>query len=216
MTVDTFPAVNTSLAFVTFWLLLIGLGRRLRLARGGWLGHAALVIVPLVMLLVPFKGLPLWSWAYGVFPNPSIPLIGLLLARTIKHLFDLALYERADWRATWIFGAVLGTVIYPASMLGGEVDLYYWGWDVVATGWTMAGAACAFIAFGNRFGVVLLCALGAFVLSGLESSNGWDYVVDPVYWLASVAVLVRLGVGRLVAMVRARRTASALVPLAAP
>jgi hypothetical protein len=41
--------------------------------------------------------------------------------------------------------------------------------------------------------VLLVAALVAFALGALESSNCWDYVVDPIYWLASIVVIVRRG-----------------------
>ena len=41
----------------------------------------------------------------------------------------------------------------------------------------------------NRFGWLLLVSVVAYDLRVLESPNFWDYLVDPVYWLLSLAML---------------------------
>ena len=41
----------------------------------------------------------------------------------------------------------------------------------------------------NRFGVVLLLAILAYRLRLLESTNYWDYLVDPIGWVVSMIAL---------------------------
>ena len=42
----------------------------------------------------------------------------------------------------------------------------------------------------NAFGIVLLAAGGFWQLGCLESDNAWDYLIDPIYWLLSIANLI--------------------------
>jgi len=76
-----------------------------------------------------------------------------------------------------------------------------------------------FLAWGNRFGVVLLSALLAYALTALESRNCWDYVMDPFFWLISLGILVvRAGImslswiKRVASRVRAHAVAETQAP----
>jgi len=192
-TVPHLPTLDALPTCFVLWLLFIGLGARLKAlppTRGTYL---ALAVVAAAALLVPIRGLPLWSWVFSCYPNPSLPMLGLLVARRLPRFAGITFFQRGDWLATWVFGAVAGSAIYLPPLLNAPVDLYYWGWDRDHAAWILAGGAVALLAAGNRFGILLLVTLVGFTLSGLESSNCWDYVLDPVYWLASVLVLVRQG-----------------------
>lgn len=135
---------------------------------------------------VPIGGLPLWSRVFSFYPNPSLPMLGLVCAALGQRFLGLELLARADWRATWIFGAVTGTILYLHSMTFGAIDLYYWGWERDSAAWVLAAVTTGFLARGNRFGLVLLAALMAYAVGALESENCWDYVMDPFYWLFSL------------------------------
>lgn len=208
MTTPWLPYLDGIPTFAFLWLLLIGLGARLRLAPATRRGNALLVLGALAVLLVPLLSRPLWNWGFSYFPNPCLPLLGVLLARRCPRFLGLAVFSRADWIAIWGFGACVGSLVYLLPVLGSPVDLYYWGWDADHAAWVLAGAAALCLLLGNRLGLLLLAALVAFALSGHESANCWDYVIDPVYWLAGLIVLARHGLAWLLA----RRPA----PVAAP
>lgn len=139
-----------------------------------------------VLLLVPFGGSPLWNRAFSFFPNLSLPLLGVVCAALWPRVLGGTLFARADWVATWIFGAVVGSVLYVHPLVLGAVDLYYWGWEREAAGWGVAVLAVGLLACGNRLGVLLLAALAAYAMNTLESRNCWDYLVDPLLWLLSL------------------------------
>jgi hypothetical protein len=52
--------------------------------------------------------------------------------------------------------------------------------------WLIAGVAIIFLLLGNHFGLLLAGSLVVFLMGGLESKNGWDYVIDPIFWIASL------------------------------
>jgi hypothetical protein len=88
-----------------------------------------------------------------------------------------------------MFGACVGSVLYLHPLCFGTIDLYYWGWDREGP-WAIGALAIAFLACGNRLGVLLLLALIAFAVDVLESTNCWDYIIDPFFWLISVTVVI--------------------------
>jgi hypothetical protein len=151
----------------------------------------ALGLSAVAISFVPIDGLALWRWAFGIWPNPSLPLLGIVGISLARRLFGWNGLSATDRRALWIFGAVAGTILYLHSAFLGGVDLYYWGWDRVVSVSVLAAIAIAFVAMGNRSGILILTALVASQFGVLESANHWDYVIDPIYWLISVGVCVR-------------------------
>ncbi len=175
---------------VTLWLALLWAGERLKICRPGRTVKIVLGVATVVLLFVPAGRLSVWSWAFSICPNPSVPLLGAICAALWQNLFGVAVFKPADWRATWVFGAVAGTLLYLHPLAIGALDLYFWGWDPVVALSTLAGFAILFLAWGNRLGVLFFAALLAFELGVLESQNCWDYAVDPFFWLVSLGFVV--------------------------
>jgi hypothetical protein len=150
-------------------------------------------VVALLALCVPISGAPLCKRAFSFYSSPSLPFLGVVVAALCQHLFRFAMLRRSDWSTIWIFGAVAGSALYLHQLLFGAVDLYYWGWDRELSAWLLGSLVITFLAFGNRFGVLLLAGLLAYAVMALESRNCWDYVVDPIYWLVSVVVVAVRG-----------------------
>lgn len=183
------PAVCAVAAAGAVWLGWQSLG-----AWCGWRGRVYSGVGALVagaVLLLPMGGLPGWQWTYSVCPNPSLPLVILVLLGLWRRFGWSGGFQPADWDSAWAFGAIAGTLLYLHPLLPDTWDLYYWGWQHSVTVWVMAALALAALAFGLRFGLVLLGTLGAYELSVLESPNGWDYLVDPIYWFVSLALCAR-------------------------
>jgi hypothetical protein len=192
MSIPWLPPVDALATFALLWLLLLGLGER------GWppatvRAKIALAVLAFAGLLIPVGGLTVWAWIFSLHPNPSVPLLGLLLVLRFPRFLGFAFFHRPDWNATWLFGAGVGSVLYLPPMFGGGVDIYVWGWDTDVAIWTLAGVTVLLLALGNRLGVLLLAALPAFAAGMLESVNCWDYVIDPIYWLVSLGILIRRG-----------------------
>ena len=73
----------------------------------------------------------------------------------------------------------------------GSVDPYEWGWQFSPL-FVVMGVLTAWLLWrGYRFGLVLLIAGAAFHLRLLESTNYWDYLLDPVYFVVSIIATSR-------------------------
>jgi hypothetical protein len=208
------PIVSVFYALVsmaTLWLVLLWMVARLGLTRFALLIKVVCGLATPLLLFLPVGGLPLWSSAFSFFPNPSLPALGVVSAALCRSLCGVTILKPADWRATWMFGAITGSVLYLHPIFFRSLDLYYWGWDRAGAAWALAALAGIFLAGGNRLGVLLLGALIAYSVDALESANCWDYLIDPLYWLISLGVTVSWGINRLIV-----RRGSARVYVSAP
>ena len=157
----------------------------------GW----PLLIIPSALalgaLFISLDGIVLARWVASVSASFSVPFLGLLAIAAWERAFARPVLERRDRDAAWTFGAIAGLLLYPFALGVGSIDPYEWGWYRsplfvvvgVLTGWL--------IWTRHRFGILLLAAVIALHLRLGESSNYWDYLIDPVYWFASLVVLAR-------------------------
>jgi hypothetical protein len=177
-----------AVAVATLWLALLWCAR-LKPSRRTRIVKVLIGVATVALLFVPVRGLPLWSRAFSFYPNPSLPLLGIICAALWQRLLGLPVFKPADWRAVWWFGVIGGTVLYLHPFVFGGVDLYFWGWDRGLAVWSLAATTVVLLATGSRLGILLLAALLAYAVNALESQNCWDYVMDPFYWLISIAVV---------------------------
>ncbi|MEO6568934.1 MAG: hypothetical protein ABIO94_09245, partial [Opitutaceae bacterium] len=183
---STFYAV---VAVALLWLAVLWLCARFKIKRRSRAVKTLFGAVTVLTVFVPINGVPLWNRVFSFYPNPSLPMLGMACAALWQRLFGIVVFKPADWRATWIFGAIAGSVLYLHPMLFGAIDFYYWGWERNYATWTLAGLSIVFLVRGNRLGVLCLAALIAYAMGALESRNGWDYLMDPFYWLLSLSML---------------------------
>ena len=170
----------------TLWMALAWVVARLTGSRGSRAVILGIGASASVVAFVPIAGLSLWRWGLSIWPNPSVPLVGLACLALWRQWGGRSIFSRADIRVAWIFGAVAGSALGLQTLSPVALDLYRWGWDGMVAVGAVSALAVFLFARGNRFGILLLAAFLAWELGVLESTNLWDYVVDPVYWLVSL------------------------------
>jgi len=187
-------------SFVFPWLLVFWFLQKLAFASTSRLKHEsrpsrfflfALALLSLGIIMLPVGGIPLGRWLAGPNLSPSIPLLGLLTEQVLQGFFGRELFRPGERQAAWIFGALVGTLLYPFAMGLGSFDPYALGWGWSALFPIIALLTIYLIWKQNRFALLLLVSIVAYDLRWLESPNFWDYLVDPVYWLLSTCVLVK-------------------------
>ena len=175
------------------WLtLVLGLqilAGRCGLKARGWGRLLLLGLVAAGLLLLPVRGSSVAGWVRGVSANFSVSFTALVALAVWEGEFRRQWFSKADWTAGWTFGVVTGLGLYPFALGVGSFDPYGWGWSFSPL--FVAGAVLTALLLWkqNRFGLLLLLAIAAYHLRLLESANYWDYLLDPVYCLASIAVL---------------------------
>ena len=183
------------------WLLLWWIFQRVAGLRG-WSGTAVAGVVALAAVWFPWFGHPLPYWSAGLSANFSMIMAMLLAAGICDRARKDEILRSNDWRAAWIFGALASVLLYPSALGMGpqNFDAYALGWPWLFWGQSLvlfggaAVCAAALILRGNRFGYILLLALLGYAVGFQESTNLWDYLLDPVYGaVALLAVLWMLG-----------------------
>jgi hypothetical protein len=187
------PTVILLWSVVCPWLLLVlaaqGLVGLCGLKARGWPRLSVLGLVAAGLLLVPVQGMPIAGWVRGLNANFSLPFTGLIAIAVWEGEFRHKLFSKADWSAAWAFGAVAGLALYPFALGWGRFDPYEWGWQFSPLFAAGAVLTALLLWKRNRFGLLLLLAIAAYNLRLLESANYWDYLLDPVYCLVSLAGL---------------------------
>lgn len=171
-------------------ILFAALARRLGFnPRGaGWC--VGLGLIALGTLMIPVTGLPLARVLAAVVDHWSVPLLALLVAGVAKVFFGAELLRREDRQAMWIFGAVVGFVLYPLALGIGSIDPFAYGWHFSPL-FVLVGVVAMILQWRrNRFGVVLLLAFYAWLVGAAESLNLWDCLTDPVFFFVSLGALV--------------------------
>jgi len=172
------------------WLVLVWcLQRMVRLLKRQLRGGALLIVAgaaAAAVMLVPVQGLIVARWVAGVNTNFSVPLTAMLALLVYERVFERATLSEHEWNTAWGFGAIGGLVLYPMALGLSSFDPYEWGWPFSPLFVVIAVLTAWLIWRGNRFGILLLLAAAAFQFRLLESTNYWDYLLDPVYSLVAI------------------------------
>ncbi len=143
------------------------------------------------LLFCPVGGFPLIYWSSSLMSCFSLPLMGLLLILIIEQLFCCTFFSADDWKVAWIFGAAGSLVLYPAALGLGPIDPYAWGWGSGSFFILMASFTLVLLVARNRFAILLLIAIAAFDIKLQESTNLWDYLIDPIYAIVALMMSMR-------------------------
>ena len=136
------------------------------------------------------------EWFRGVAGDLSIVTILLLSCRVWRRLSGRDLLPAKEQGEVVRFAALAGAVLYPSALGLGTWDAYRLGYAPLVTllPALLALAVWARLA-GRRSAIVVPVVILAWCSSLLESTNLWDYLVDPfvaVYGLGwSVAAVFR-------------------------
>ena len=151
--------------------------------------------------------LPLVAYIRGISSDLSITLVALACLDLRQRLWGLA---AVDWRERMAVNAVVGVAalfLYPLALGWGDWDVYRAGWGAPGmwVGLLILSLFCW--AQGLRLvPILVVLALLAWRFGILESTNLWDYLMDP--WLAFAALFQCAKWGARQLLARFRRTRS--------
>lgn len=168
--------------------------RRLKRIHIGMLMGAAAIVVS-----APIGPLPLAAYARGWFGDLSVTTNVLLVIGIFPHLSGRRLVDRGQETAICRLVAVTALVFYPLALGIGPFDPYRLGYG---SPWFLTGLlTLALGAWIGRFHLISTCialAVLAHAMAWNESTNLWDYLLDPLVSLYAIFVVLS-GVVRTVA-----------------
>ena len=155
----------------------------------GWRPTLMLGMVSALIVIIPFKGIPLGRWLISLNANFSIPLVTLFLSKVLEGGLGIRLLDRKALFGTWVFALAAGIALYPMALGLGSFDPYGLGWGFSWLFVVLLVITLGLLFLRNRFGIILMGCLLCYNLHLLESQNLWDYLVDPFLVFISGGVL---------------------------
>ncbi|MDR2112355.1 MAG: hypothetical protein LBQ62_04530 [Candidatus Accumulibacter sp.] len=193
--------------FLGWALLLVVLpGLRWRLMNAA--AQACLLLLLLVPLIVGGAALqagPL-SILRGLFGGLSVSTVTLLAALTLQNMGNTVFAGReAKWLPPSI--AAVALPFYPTALGWGALDPYEWGHDEALALPLAVGALAlaAWLAGWRASALAFVLALAGWRLRLLESTNLWDYLLDPLLAFTALGMLAARGLRRVRRQGRAAR-----------
>lgn len=170
--------------------LLLQLPRLNNLPRRYRIGVIALVFG---VAWLPCDGLPLAGYVRGISGDLSITTVLLAWLAILRHP---ALAPLAPARQhLLVLVAAVALLFYPMTLGMTLLDPYRWGYS---TPLFVAGVLLtATVAWWRHSHLIALClalAVCVWSLGGYESSNLWDYLIDPLLAIYALAALCKAGV----------------------
>jgi hypothetical protein len=145
---------------------------------------ANLMFWPIFTLVLPLE-LPLAAYVRGFTGELSITSMLLLWTA----YFSPKEIHVPTVMKVWI--ALVAVALYPLALGVGMLDPYAWGYGSIAL--LVAVIAIGLVALlmgSNRIAIILAIAILAWAAGWHESSNLWDYILDPFLGLWAIASLI--------------------------
>ena len=179
-------------SFVFPFLLIMALlqgGAGLLGTLRGWRPTLILGLISAFIAVTPVGGLPLARWTISFNANFSISLTAILFCKVFEGSFGVKLLDKNALLTCWLFSLTAGVILYPMALGLSRFDPYQAGWGFSWLFVVVCGVTILLLIMKNRFAVVLIAAILAHNLRLLESTNLWDYLVDPFMVLVSCIAL---------------------------
>jgi hypothetical protein len=140
-------------------------------------------LLPLALFL-PIQGLASAQWMRSVLGDLSVLTIIVMLNIQLQRWFDRSLITPSS-RSFLLSGVLLaGVVLYPLALGLTAFDAYQLGYTPVLIPVILGGLSIyAWFSSKRDLSIVLLLPLMAHNLNLLESTNLWDYLLDPVLFI---------------------------------
>jgi hypothetical protein len=176
--------------------LIWGLGV-LALVRGLRLGlpwRSAVLLLTMALSLIPIGEISPATWLRGVTGDLSLPSLALLCMGAGALILGRPLIQREEKRWLAVIFGCAALFLYPCALGLTDWDPYALGYRPVALATALFLVILAATLFERYLvAVSLMAAMLAHRLQILESSNLWDYVIDPgiaVYTLSAGITMV--------------------------
>jgi hypothetical protein len=184
------PPLNDLIALLCIDLVLCAALLRLLSWRYGvtpWVKGIAAVFFVLLWCPVGDAQLPLAAYVRGISSDLSISLVAIACLGMYQRLFGVHLVSDRERNVLNLVFATGALFLYPLALGWGDWDSYRLGWG--APGMWAALLVLSVVCWGKGLRLLpVLIAVGllAWVAGALESTNLWDYLIDP--WIAVGAI----------------------------
>jgi hypothetical protein len=163
---------------------------------GRWIKDARIrqsvvAVLLLLGLLLPVYGLSVAQWLRSVVGDLSVLTAVIFLNILAQRLLNFDLLKPAS-RSSLLLGVVLvGLVFYPLALGVSAYDPYQLGYSpILLTVLLVLFSLLAWFRSKRDLAIILLLPLLAYNVHLLESTNLWEYLLDPVLLIYSLVQTV--------------------------
>jgi hypothetical protein len=193
----TLPPLTDFFALLGINLVMCAAFARL-LCRGSsiqpWGKRAIAAVFLLLWFPVGEAYLPVVAYIRGVSSDLSVTLLVLACVGLCQRLFGVTAVASRDRTAGFCVVLLAAVLLYPTALGWGDFDAYRLGWGSLVMLVVLLLLCVAFWLLSFRLLPVLIAAaMLAWVAGLMESTNLWDYLMDP--WLAAAAFVHCLRAG---------------------
>ncbi|MDQ1353374.1 MAG: hypothetical protein QG657_3680 [Acidobacteriota bacterium] len=171
--------------FLLLTLMMQSLLQWLKKSLHGWRVMSVIGIISLLVCITPVGGIPLARWLISLNANFSIPLTAILFAKVWQKATGKVWVDRKTLSGFWLFGIVMGLLLYPMALGLGPYDPYSLGWKFSLLFVLIMVLTIFLLLKRTPLGIVLMLCILAYHLRLLESPNFWDYLIDPFFVIIS-------------------------------
>lgn len=148
---------------------------------------AVVAVLTVLGMLLPVSGLTFAQWLRSVVGDLSVLTFILFLDILAQRLSDHRLLDSATRNRLLSGVVVVGVVFYPLALGVSKFDPYRLGYDpVLMTAILCLVSVFAWMKAYRGLAIILPLPLIAFNLQLLESTNLWDYLLDPIVMIYAV------------------------------
>jgi hypothetical protein len=191
------PPLTDFVALLGIALVLCAIGSRLLNARhcgAGWAKWGLTAFFVILWFPVGAAHLPVVAYVRGISSDLSVTLVVLACIGLCQHWFGTHAISRQETTALNAVVAAIAVFLYPLALGWGDWDAYRAGWGSIGMLAGLLALSLGFWVRGLRLLPVLVgLALLAWSAGLMESTNLWDYLVDP--WLAMAALVQSVKAG---------------------
>ncbi|MEO6907776.1 MAG: hypothetical protein ABI210_07790 [Abditibacteriaceae bacterium] len=170
-----------------------------------YLALLTLAVAVIVCIPVPFGGLPPAAYLRGMIGDLSITSVVLLTLTLLKYLTSWQPFRDKERVFFWSVVVMAALVLYPLALGIGYIDPYRLGFGNI---WFLGALfVITLAAYLKRFYVVVLCialAIFAWSVGWNESTNLWNYLLDPFVGIYAIGALIHNGVNSLAKLQRGK------------
>lgn len=162
-----------------------------RLLSRPWMAIVTLLLC-LGVACLPVNGLPVSAWVRGAIDDLSIMSMMLLALNCFSHYSQRTLIQGAERKALTGLVVMAALILYPASLGMSMTDPWQWGfeprWMIIMVG-VLAVTSCLL----GWWSMAMLLSMStlAFTMQLKESTNFWDYLLDPLLVIVTMVQIIR-------------------------
>jgi hypothetical protein len=135
-------------------------------------------------LFLPVSGSTIAQWLRSVTGDLSVLTLVIFSNILAQRLFHFNLVEANSKKLLLLSVAVVGVVFYPLALGVSAFDPYHLGYaPVLLSALLCLASVIAWLSAKRDLAIILLLPLLGYNLHLLESSNLWDYLLDPILWV---------------------------------